>query len=303
MKNLLTLLIVSLTTAGYAVDFPSPLTVDGRRAWHADGVLADYNWPKERELDLNGDGKPELFLATVGYSRGRDYALFSPSDGGWKLLAEGIPGGQHDFELLPEESNGFHYFKATQPSGLGDGVVENIYAWDGTRYASLSPPNQATSDNPTPPTPEEKTATEKMLREENLGGLRLEMAEKQVIKLVGKPKKQGKLEMWEAIGSYMQEWSYPDKGLELQMTTGVKKTGPREVFMITAKKGCKLATKGGIKIGSTEEEVRKIYGPFEDKENPPQGEGQFVAGSLYGGIIFDFKDGKVSRIFFGAAAE
>jgi len=31
--------------------------------------------------------------------------------------------------------------------------------------------------------------------------------------------------------------------------------------------------------------------------------GSFVAGSIYGGIIFDFQKGKVSQIFLGAAAE
>ena len=35
----------------------------------------------------------------------------------------------------------------------------------------------------------------------------------------------------------------------------------------------------------------------------PEYAGQFVAGSIYGGIIFNFAKGKVSRIFLGAAAE
>ncbi len=48
--------------------------------------------------------------------------------------------------------------------------------------------------------------------------------------------------------------------------------------------------------------MRKAYASHADKENPPTAE-QFVAGSIYGGIIFHFEKGKVSRIFFGAAAE
>ena len=205
--------------------------------------------------------------------------------------------------LLAVSSAGFAAENPTPPAPSETRSAEATPAPSPEGVPSAATVETKAGEAPPPPSSEEKARTERMLREENLGGLRLEMAEKQVIKLVGKPKKRGKLEMWEAIGTYMQAWNYPDKGVELQMTTGVKKTGAKEVFSITAEKGCKLATKGGIKIGSTEEEVRRVYGPFEDKENPPQGEGQFVAGSLYGGITFDFKDGKVSHIFFGAGAE
>jgi hypothetical protein len=31
--------------------------------------------------------------------------------------------------------------------------------------------------------------------------------------------------------------------------------------------------------------------------------GTYVVGSIYGGIIFNFENGRVSRIFLGAAAE
>lgn len=50
--------------------------------------------------------------------------------------------------------------------------------------------------------------------------------------------------------------------------------------------------------------MHKAYGSFEDKENASAAKkNSFVAGSIYGGILFTFKDNKVSSIFFGAAAE
>jgi len=66
--------------------------------------------------------------------------------------------------------------------------------------------------------------------------------------------------------------------------------------------GCKLATRRGIKIGDTVAAVRKAYGDVEDKSRG-QSRDSFVAGSLYGGVIFDLKDGKVTQIFIGASAE
>lgn len=72
--------------------------------------------------------------------------------------------------------------------------------------------------------------------------------------------------------------------------------------MITAGARCKLATTRGIKIGSTEAEVRKAYQDVENKEESEAGK-SFVAGSIYGGVIFTLEKGRVVEIFMGAAAE
>jgi hypothetical protein len=145
------------------------------------------------------------------------------------------------------------------------------------------------------------TATEAMLRGESLGSLRLGMPEKDLLKLLGKPGKQGATVLQGADGMYVQEWSYPGQGLILQMSAG-KKTGAKSVAHFTATAPCMLATRLGIKIGSEESAVRKAYGAYLDRDSPAEA-GTFVAGSVYGGIIFNFSKGKVSRIFFGAAAE
>jgi hypothetical protein len=148
----------------------------------------------------------------------------------------------------------------------------------------------------------DETATEAMLRAESLGGLRLGLPEKDVINLLGPPTKRSALVLQEADGNYVQDWDYPQKGIDLQMSAGGKKSGAKTVAMITASAPCTFATKKGIKIGSAESAVRKAYAEYADPEsgNEP---GIFVVGSVYGGIIFNFTEGKVSKIFFGAAAE
>jgi hypothetical protein len=147
-----------------------------------------------------------------------------------------------------------------------------------------------------------ETATEAMLRAESLGGLRLGLPEKDVIKLLGSSAKRGALVFQEADGNYVQPWHYPDKGIDLVMSAGEKKSGAKTIANITASAPCIFATKKGIKIGSVESAVRKAYAEYADREsgNEP---GIFVVGSIYGGIIFNFTEGKVSKIFFGAAAE
>jgi hypothetical protein len=145
------------------------------------------------------------------------------------------------------------------------------------------------------------TATEAMLRAERLGGLRLELPEKDVFKLLGSPATRGKLVFQEADGNYVQDWHYPDKGIELLMSAGEKKSGAKTIANITASAPCTFTTRKGIKIGDAESAARKAYAEHVDRETSDPS--TLVVGSIYGGIIFNFTKGKVSRIFFGAAAE
>ena len=136
---------------------------------------------------------------------------------------------------------------------------------------------------------------------DSLGKLKLGLSADEVIKTLGKPASKGKDVEWEAIGEFVQEWKFPDQGINLNMTSA-KKGGAKKVLMITATAPSKLATARGITIGSPEAAVKKAYGSVRDEEQSVAGK-TFVAGSVYGGVIFQFKDGKVSEIFIGAAAE
>ncbi|WP_395744496.1 hypothetical protein [Prosthecobacter sp.] len=152
----------------------------------------------------------------------------------------------------------------------------------------------------TPTADEQTEAGFKLMKTELLGKLRFEMKAKQVVEFYGKPATQGKMENWEGVGLFVQQWDYPALGLELQMAAE-KARGEQTVYMIKATRPCKLATTQGIKIGSTEAEVIQAYTKWKGEESKP-GE-MFVAGSTVGGVIFTIKEGKVSEIFIGAASE
>jgi len=159
----------------------------------------------------------------------------------------------------------------------------------------------------------------KVLAAESIGKFRHEQKAADLIKIYGEPKSKGKAEMWEAIGEWVEDWNYPALGIVVKMHSE-KKDGPKQVLMVIAGKGCELATARGIKVGSTRAEVQKAYGDVEEKvpgegphkpgdpkpepaEKDGKEEDSFVAGTIYGGVIFTFKDGKVSEILLGAAAE
>lgn len=146
-----------------------------------------------------------------------------------------------------------------------------------------------------------RSSDDRILEGEGLGKITIGQKADQLTALLGKPESKGKDVLWEATGDWVQEWSFPAKGLKLNMASG-KKGGSKEVLTITASSPCNLATKRGIRIGSTVAETARAYRDVQDKDQSEKGK-TFVAGSVYGGVIFTFKADKVSEIFVGAAAE
>jgi hypothetical protein len=142
---------------------------------------------------------------------------------------------------------------------------------------------------------------EKPFEGESLGSLKLGQSAADVTKALGKPASKGKDVEWEAIGEWVQEWHFPKQGLTLAMTSE-KKGGAKTILSITAESPCQLVTSRGIQIGSTEAKVAKAYRDVQNKEEGEPGK-LFVAGSVYGGVMFHLEGGKVARIFIGAAAE
>lgn len=139
------------------------------------------------------------------------------------------------------------------------------------------------------------------LQKEKIGSLKLELPAQQVIKQLGKPGKKSEVKLEAATGLYVCDWDYADKGIFLQMASEDKKD-EMEINSIRITAPCKLLTARGIGIGSKKEDVEKAYaGCPIDKEFTTKD--QLVIGSVYGGVFFTFKEGKVSGIFIGAGAE
>lgn len=138
-------------------------------------------------------------------------------------------------------------------------------------------------------------------RQEHLGGLRLGLPAKDVPGSLACTPKKGREVREAASGSYVQSWKCPEQGVDLTMSAE-RKGGAQTIVAIRVSPPSTLATSRGIRIGSTEREVLAVYGKDRDQDGSQQGK-QFVAGSVYDGLIFSLQDGKVVRIFLGAAAE
>ncbi len=148
-----------------------------------------------------------------------------------------------------------------------------------------------------------------IMQDGSIGGIKIDAPEAEVLAIaeenvLGELLK-GKDEIWEAFGQAVQKWLYPDGGLEVYMLSD-EIGGPKSVFSITIKAPSKLRTEKGIQIGDDKAKVIQAYGDYRAEEEMDgffDGKDVHLVGSIYGGMIFTFEDGKVSEVFLGAAAE
>ena len=141
-----------------------------------------------------------------------------------------------------------------------------------------------------------------LMKQEHIGRLRIGgAAEKVKTYLSDCQPHYGPKELWATDGAYHQLWKYADCGIVLSMVSETAR-GSQSIEAITLNPPSTLTTQRGIRIGSPRQAVINAYRAEWNQQETPSAD-QGVAGSLYGGLVFDFKKGKVTRIFLGAAAE
>jgi hypothetical protein len=137
---------------------------------------------------------------------------------------------------------------------------------------------------------------------ESFGPLKLGQHHSKTLEAIGQPDSKSKPIEWAADGLFHEDWAWKENGLALNMSfekTNIDST--LSVFSITAKAPCDYKTKAGLGIGSSYAEVEAAYKKDIDPEATDKT--QITVGSVYGGIIFSFKNDKVNNIFLGAQAE
>ena len=141
---------------------------------------------------------------------------------------------------------------------------------------------------------------DELMRKEVVGGLRLGATAASVVKALGPPAQKGKIDQRGSDGDYVQTWKFPARGLELTMRAA-KRAGAQTIDAIVVNAPSTLKTSRGIGIGSTLAELQRAYGADRNPEDSTAD--SFVAGSTFGGVIFQLEAGRVRSIFVGAAAE
>ncbi|MBN2722536.1 MAG: hypothetical protein JXR95_00525 [Deltaproteobacteria bacterium] len=130
------------------------------------------------------------------------------------------------------------------------------------------------------------------------GGLKLGMKKDEVIRLLGEPQSKSKPTMEAATGYMRSEWKWNSRGVKLSMNEGKSST---TVIFISLRSPFSGKSSCGIGIGDLYSKMLRIYSKYKNIDTPdPESR---VFGSIYGGILFGEKDGKISSIDVGAFAE
>ncbi|NVB39346.1 hypothetical protein G6O69_16000 [Pseudenhygromyxa sp. WMMC2535] len=194
----------------------------------------------------------------------------------------------------PSDAAGTH--DQWQPSALAG-------SWASEGVCQLSGLVRGSDPAPTQPedAPEEPPDFQlDFLRSELIGDFALGQGTAKVRHALGKPETKSAIVEEAATGEWVQTWTYPE-GLSFMMSADTE-GGPQTISTISIEAPSKLKTRRGIGIGARREAVERAYG---DVRNPEEefGEDDFVAGSIYGGLMFHFEGDAVESVFLGAAAE
>ena len=214
---------------------------------------------------------------------------------GWRDLILYVAGGgaESAYHVL-EHSGGTYPENPSVAPTLEAGTVVT-----GDAYIA----NEILFDTPAPVLISEECAAVdfNLLKSEGFGNLRVDLGDQQVVGLLGEPKIRDQRVLWEADAFYHQTWRYPERGIVLDMVSE-SADDRRRIASIRVGPPSMLRTRRGVGIGDSYSDVEKAYSSDRDEENsdPPL---TFVAGSLYGGLVFSFEERRVTQIFLGAAGE
>lgn len=139
-----------------------------------------------------------------------------------------------------------------------------------------------------------------LLEQESIGGIRINMPFKTAAgQFTGWELKP--VALWGADGYYHQSRYLKAKDLELDVYASDSLLTEPLVHSVTIGEGSDLKTSRNMGIGSTAAQIREAYGALINSEESK--DSVLVVGSIYGGLIFNLRDGKAVQIFLGAAAE
>lgn len=143
-----------------------------------------------------------------------------------------------------------------------------------------------------------------LMQKEGFGALKLGMVNTALIKLLGNPDSISTEVFWGADGAYHSHWIYTEKGIRVGLTRvgdDASENALKMMDRISIYAPCELTTERGIGLNASIADVKQAY--KKAIESTELEDDYLVAGSVYGGLIFKFKNDRVEEIFLGARAE
>lgn len=134
---------------------------------------------------------------------------------------------------------------------------------------------------------------------EQLGPLKVGLAEPAITQALGPPSKRGKLVLEAATGLTVSEWHYPKLGL-LVTVSREKPQDAWRVERLVAHSPCKLRTSKGVGLGDTLDRIRVAYtlaGEDKPSDSVVLGDGTGIV------LVFKLAKGRIGEIYLGPGPE
>lgn len=134
---------------------------------------------------------------------------------------------------------------------------------------------------------------------ETIGNIQCGERYERIVEIYGEPENETEPIFSDVDGATYIAADYISRGISI--TYLIKEDSIKEVSDIEIVKPCELKTSRDVGIGSTYSEVKNAYEGLTN--NIGADSVTIIVGSIYGGLVFNFEDNKVSRVFIGASAE
>ncbi len=167
---------------------------------------------------------------------------------------------------------------------------------------AVTPTDSIAVNTDTVTTPSDQPAGSGKIDIETFGDIKIGQPHEKTVEALGEPDSKSPAVEWGADGLMHEDWTYNSKGLILNMSyaKGIS-DGTKYISSIRANEKCTFKTRANMGIGNSYTEVQEAY--KRDIDASATDKEQITVGSIYGGIIFTFKNEKVTAVFLGAAAE
>ena len=142
-------------------------------------------------------------------------------------------------------------------------------------------------------------AAEALLKDEAIGGVAMQMTDKQVIAVLGKPSKKSAPLTEEATGDITAEWTWRAAGITVLFSNA---NAQPKVRSITLAVPSALKTKKGVGIGSSRADLDAAYGAGKMQTTDEEAATTYTVGNHYYGMIFNLEGGKVASVYWGLLA-
>ena len=185
-------------------------------------------------------------------------------------------------------------------AGSSAGTHREVAVGSAGEAAAGSAAHAAATDDPDDENNPNFIAALALLKDEAIGGIRMDLTDKEVVAVLGQPSKKGKPIEAAATGETVAQWEWKKAGINVLFSDANKSPKVKGIGLIDPSV---LKTKKGVGIGSSRAALDTAYGAGRMKRDDDGANAAYTVGNHYYGLVFGFEGDNVTSVYWGVLAE